>query len=81
MLKLGCNIANLANIRLLQSTDAKFYAFMEGEEDSLEINQHDDVGGPSINFTRKEAVDKTFIRKSTNICKISVGIDASQIYP
>ena len=39
------------------------------------------VGGPSIVFTRKAVVDETFIRKSTNICKSSVGIDASQLYP
>ena len=39
------------------------------------------VGGPSIVFTRKAVVDETFIRKSTNICKSIVGIDASQLYP
>ena len=39
------------------------------------------VGGPSIFFTRKAVVDKTFIRKSTNLCKSIVGIDASQLYP
>ena len=39
------------------------------------------VGGPSIVFTRKAAVDETFIRKSSNLCKSIVGIDASQLYP
>ena len=39
------------------------------------------VGGPSIVFTRRAVVDKTFIRKSTNLCKSIVGIDASQLYP
>ena len=39
------------------------------------------VGGPSIIFTRKAVVDETFIRKSENICKSIVGIDASQLYP
>ena len=39
------------------------------------------VGGPSINFTHKAVVDGTFIRKSTNLCKSIVGIDASQLYP
>ena len=39
------------------------------------------VGGPSIVFTRKAVVDETFIRKSTNLCKSIVGIDASQLYP
>ena len=39
------------------------------------------TGGPSIVFTRKAVVDKTFIRRSNNICKTIVGIDASQLYP
>ena len=43
--------------------------------------REDVVGGPSIVFTRKAVVDKTFIRKSTNICKSIVEIDASQLYP
>ena len=40
----------------------------------------DDVGGPSIVFTRKTVADETFIRKSTNMCKSNVEIDASQLY-
>ena len=39
------------------------------------------VGGCSIFFTRKAVVDESFIRKSTNLCKSIVGIDASQLYP
>ena len=39
------------------------------------------VGGPSIGFTRKVVVDKTFIRNSGKFCKSFVGIDASQLYP
>ena len=39
------------------------------------------VGGPSIVFTRKAVVDETFIRNSSNLCKLIVGIDASQLYP
>ena len=39
------------------------------------------VGGPSIVFTRKAVVDETFIRKSSNLSKSIVGIDASQLYP
>ena len=31
--------------------------------------------------TNQAVVDKSFIRKSTNICKSIVGIDASQLYP
>ena len=41
------------------------------------------AGGPSISIviTCKAVVDETFIRKSTNLCKSIVGIDASQLYP
>ena len=39
------------------------------------------VGGPSSVFTCKAAVDETFIRKSSNLCKSIVGIDGSQIHP
>ena len=81
MLKLGCTLPNLANICLHKSTNAKFYPFTEADKDLLEKFQDDVVGGPSIVFTRKAVVDETFIRKSTNICKSIVGIDASQLYP
>ena len=81
MLKLGYNLANLANFCLHKSTDAKFYPFTEGHKDLLERIWEDVVDGPSIYFTRKAVVDETFIRKSANKCKIIVGIDASQLYP
>ena len=81
MLKLGCTLPNLANICLHKATDAKFYPFTEGDKDLLEKIREDVVGGPSIVFTRKAVVDETFIRKSTNLCKSIVGIDASQLYP
>ena len=80
MLKLGCTLPNLAHICLHKSTDAKFYPFTEGDKDLLE-KFREDVGGPSIVFTRKAVVNETFIRKSTNLCKSIVGIDASQLYP
>ena len=81
MLKLGCTLPNLANICLHKSTDAKFYPFTEGDKDLLEKIREDVVGGPAIVLTRKAVVDETFIRKSTNLCKSIVGIDASQLYP
>ena len=81
MLKLGCTLPNLANIGLHKSIDAKIYPFTEGDKDLLEEIREDVVGGPSIVITRKAVVDETFIRKSTNICKSIVGIDASQPYP
>ena len=75
MLKLGCTLPNLANICLHKSTDAELYPFTEGDEDLLEKNREDYVGGPSIVFTCKAVVEDTFIRKSANICKSIVGID------
>ena len=81
MLTLGCTSPNLANICLHKSTDAKVYSFTEGDKDFLEKIRKDVVSGPSIVFTRRAVVDETFIRKSANICKSIVGIDASQLYP
>ena len=81
MLKLGCTLLNLANICLHKSTIAKFYPFIETDKDLLQKIREDMVGGPSIVFTRKAVVDETFIRKSENVCKSIVGIDASQLYP
>ena len=80
MLKLRCTLTNLPNICLHKSTDAKFYPFTQGNKELLE-KIREDVGGPSIVFTRKAVVNETFIRKSTNLCKSFVGIDASQLYP
>ena len=80
MLKLGCTLPNLANICLHKSTDSKFYPFTESDKDLLEKIREDMVGGPSIVFTRKAVVDETFKRKSSNLCKPIVGIDASQLY-
>ena len=81
MLKLGCTLPNLANVCSQKSSEAKFYPFMEGDKDVLEKNGENVVGGPSIGFTRKAVVNETFIRKSTNLCKSIVGIDANQLYP
>ena len=81
MLKLGCTLPNLAKICLHKSIDAKFYPFTEGDKDLLEKIGEDVVGGLSIIFTCKTVVDEAFIRKSTNLCKSIVGIDASQLYP
>ena len=81
MLKLGCTLPNLANIYLHKSTDSKFYPFTESDKDLLEKIREDMVGGPSIVFTHKAVVDETFIRKSSNLCKSIVGIDAIQLYP
>ena len=71
----------MANICLHKSTNAKFYPYTEGDKDILEKIPEDLVAEPSIVFTRKAIVYETFIRKSTNICKSIVGVDASQLYP
>ena len=81
LLKLGCTLPNLANIRLHKSTDSKFYPFLESDIDLFDKIREDMIGGPSIVFTPKTVVDETFKRKSTSLCKSIVGIDASQLYP
>ena len=81
MLKLGCTLPNLANICLHKAEDSKFCPFTESDNDLLEKIREDMVGGPSIVFTRKAVVDETFLRKSSNLCKSIVGIDACQLYP
>ena len=81
MVKLGCTLPNMANICLHKSTESKFHPFTESDKDLLEKIPQDMVGGLSIVFARKAVIDKTFIRKSTNLCKSIVGIDASQLYP
>ena len=39
------------------------------------------VGGHSIVFTLKAVVGRKKVRSSTNVCKLIVSIDASQLYP
>ena len=80
-LKLGCTLPNPANICSHKSTDGKIYPFTERDKNLLEKIREGIVGGPFIVFTRKVVVDETFVRKSANICKFIVGIDASQLYP
>ena len=77
MPKLGCTLPSSANICLLKFTRVKFYSFTEADKDLLEKIREDMVGGPSIVFTRRAVVEGTFIRKSQNVCKSIVGIDAS----
>ena len=81
MFYLGCTLPNPADFCLLKSTSAKFYSFTETDEVLLQKIRPDIVGGPSIVITRKTVVNETSIRDSTNLCKIIVGIDASQLNP
>ena len=81
MLKLGCTLTHLAIICLHISTYSKLYPFTESVKDLLAKIREDMVGGPSFVFTRKAVVDETFIRKSSNLRKSIVRIDASHFYP
>ena len=81
MLKLGCTLPNLAKICLHKSIDSKFHPFTVSDKDLLEKIREYMVGGRSFVFTRKAVVDETFIRKSSNLCKSIVCIDASQLFP
>ena len=81
LLSLVVQNQNLANICLQISTDTKVYPFTEADKELSEKNREEVVGGPSIVFTQKAVVEENFSRKSTNICKPNVRIDANQIYP
>ena len=81
MLKLGCTLPNLAKFCLHKSTDYEFDPFFSSDIDLLEKIREDMTGGPSIVFTRKATANESFLRKSNNLCKSIVGIDASQLYP
>ena len=81
VLKIECTLPSLANICFHKATDSKLHPFTESDTDLLEEIREDMVGGPSFVFTRKAVVDETFIRKSTNLSKSIVGIDASHFYP
>ena len=81
MLKLGCKLPNGTNICVHKSTDAKLYPPTEPDKNLLEKIRKDFVGDRSTFFTRKAVVDETSSKKSTNISKSIVGIDASQLYP
>ena len=81
MLKPGCTLPNLANTCLHKSTVLKLYASSESDKGFLVKIRKDIDSGPSFVFTRKAVVDDTCIRKSSNLCKSIVGIDASQLYP
>ena len=81
MLKLGCNLPNLANTFLHKSTNKKFYPLCESDRGLCEQIREVMTGGPSIVLTRKAVVGRIFVRDSSNVYKSIVGIDASQLYP
>ena len=51
MRKLGCTLFNLANICSHSYTSAKFYPFIDIDEDLLSKFRQDMVGGPSNVYT------------------------------
>ena len=81
MLKLRCTLHNLANISLHSSTSAKHYPLTKRDKNLLSKVREVIFGGPSNVFTGEAVVDETHNRKSANVCKSVVGIDASQFYP
>ena len=81
ILKFGSTLPKLATFCLHNYSDTKIYPFTEADENLWEHIRENVVGGLCIVSTRKVFVDETFIRKSTNICKSIVGIDASQLHP
>ena len=80
ILEFGCILQIFANIGLHKSIAAKFCVFTESEKYSMEKIREDMVGGPSMVFTRKAAVDETLTPDSMNWCKSIVGIDVSQLH-
>ena len=81
MLELGYTLPNLANICLNKSTDSNFYTSTEPVKICLRRYEKIWLVDHSVVFARKAVVDETFIRKSSNLCKSIVGIDAGQLYP
>ena len=47
----------------------------------LEKIREDVTGGSSNVFTRKAVANESFFLKSKQLCKSTVGIDGSQLYP
>ena len=66
MLKLGCTLPNLANICLHNSTNYKFYPFVEADKDLHDKIREDMTGVPSIVLTKKVVVDQESQKKYAN---------------
>ena len=66
LLNLGFTSPNLAITSLLKPTYAKFHPITERDKDLLQTIRDNMLGGPSIVFTRKAVIDKTFIGKLTS---------------
>ena len=67
MLKIGCTLPNFKNNSLHESTTAKFYPFIEDDNDLWEKNRQELIAGTSIVFSNKTIVDETLFYKSSNM--------------
>ena len=80
-LKLGCTLTNLANICLQKSTHEKS---IRSRKDKKFFSEKNDkmLLVVYLSFSQeKQLLMKQIFRKSTNLCKFSVGIASSQLYP
>ena len=66
---------------LHESTSAKSYPLFESDKYLLENTRKDRVRRSAIVFTRKNVVEETLIRNSTNRCETSVGSYAGHHCP
>ena len=80
ILNLGSILSKLAEICLHYNTSAKFSPFAERDKDFFSNAREVMFGGPSKMFTRKAVVNGIHIRKFKNVCKETVGINASQVH-
>ena len=80
MLKLGCTLPNLQTFACITQQIQSFTLLLKATKTCWRRFVKIWLL-PSIVFKRKAVVDETFIRKSMNLCKSIVGIDASQLYP
>ena len=80
MLKLGCTLPNLQTFACINQQIQSFTLLLKATKTCWRRFVKIWLV-PSIVFKRKAVVDETFIRKSMNLCKSIVGIDASQLYP
>ena len=80
-LKLGCTLPNWLPFAYRNLPMQKSIPSQSEIKTFWKKIREDVVCWPSLVFTSKAVVDEKFIRKSTNICNSSVGIDASQLYP
>ena len=80
ILKNWCTLPNLAKLSATKNQQKILPILPKRERFLREIKRGYD-GWTVSSFTQKAVVDKTFIRELPNICKLNVGVDASQLNP